>query len=373
MRKKILVVVYNLERAREHEWFVSSMDPSKYEFHFALVRKPDSHLGRFLEAHQVKVHRMGYSGKSSIPALVFQLYRLIKSEKYDIVHTHLFESSLCGMLAAWLAGVPQRIVTRHHSDYHHVNSRLAVWCDRLINRLSTTIVAISKNVKNILVDWEGCDPKKVVLIPHGIELSSFGPEAVSDMRVSKIRREYDIPGGVFVVGVVSRFIDWKGLQFVIPAFRDFNRQFPRSLLVLANAQGPYEDSVNDLLESLPPESFRKITFEEDMGALYRAFDCFVHVPVSPTAEAFGQTYIEAMASQVPMVITISGIAHDFAKDGVNCLVVPHQDSTSITRALIKLHESGFDTEPMVKQAYELVCNDYGHLSKYKALDELYSR
>ncbi|MFM7078215.1 MAG: glycosyltransferase family 4 protein, partial [Bacteroidota bacterium] len=338
-KRKILVIVYNLERAREHEWFATSMDHSKYEIHYALVRKPDSYLGKFLESNGVIVHRFVYSGKQSLLGLTFRLYVLIKSKGFDIVHTHLFESSLSGIIAARLAGVSRRIVTRHHSDFHHVNSKIAVKCDRLINRLATDVVAISQNVKRILIDWEGCDPAKVVLIPHGIDLADFGTDHVSAERIGSIRIKYAISENKFVVGVVSRFIEWKGLQYLIPAFKKFLGSFPDSLLILANAQGPFSLEVENLLKDLPADSFRKIKFEEDMGALYASFDCFVHVPTTPTAEAFGQTYIEAMASKVPMVVTISGIAHDFAHDRINCLVVPYMDKDSITDCLITLRES----------------------------------
>lgn len=372
MRKKILVVVYNLERAREHEWFATTMDLTKYEIHFALVRKPASQLAVFLESHGIRVHRFEYDGKKSIPGLTYRLYRLIKREQYDIVHTHLFETSLCGMMAAWAARVPRRIVTRHHSDYHHVNSRLAVWCDRLVNRLATSVVAISENVKRILVEWEGCDSNKITLIPHGIDLTEFGPVAVSNDRVSLVKSKYEIPNEVYVVGVVSRFIEWKGLQYVIPAFKEFMKFHPQSLLVLANAQGPFENEVDGLLDLLPRGSFRKIPFEQDMGALYRTFNCFVHVPITPTAEAFGQTYIEAMASKIPMIISVSGIAHDFAKDRINCLVVPFQDQIGIIDALTKLSGSSLDVVSMVDAAYALVSSKYGHLAKFKALDDLYS-
>jgi glycosyltransferase involved in cell wall biosynthesis len=371
-RKKLLVIVYNLERAREHEWFATCMDHSQYEIHYALIRKPDSHLGKFLESHGVVVHRFKYVGKQSIPGLTFRLFRLIKSNGFDIVHTHLFESSLCGMIAAWLAGVSQRIVTRHHSDFHHVNSKIAVRCDQLINVLATKVVAISQNVKRILIEWEGCNPGKVNLIPHGISLDEFGAGNVSKERISQIKVKYSISDDKFVVGVVSRFIDWKGLQYIIPAFHKFLESYPDSLLILANAQGPYTSEVNEFLSSLPPDSYRKVQFEEDMGALYGSFSCFVHVPITPTAEAFGQTYIEAMASRVPMVITVSGVAHDFAVDHSNCLVVPYKDSESITERLITLKESMIDVSQLVENSYKVVSSKYGHLAKYKSLDELYS-
>ena len=67
----------------------------------------------------------------------------------------------------------------------------------------------------------------------------------------------------------------------------------------------------------------------------------MHVPIDSMSEAFGQTYIEALASRVPSIFTLSGIACEFAKDRVNCLVVPYKDSDSIQLALESIFSSSF--------------------------------
>jgi glycosyltransferase involved in cell wall biosynthesis len=50
-------------------------------------------------------------------------------------------------------------------------------------------------------------------------------------------------------------------------------------------------------------------------------------------EAFGQVYIEALASRIPCVFTISGIASQVVIHGENALVVNWRDSGQIFSAL----------------------------------------
>jgi glycosyltransferase involved in cell wall biosynthesis len=371
MKKKILVIVYNLDRALEHEWFVDLMSRSKYEIHFALIRQCHGHLASYLESKGVPVHRYEYHGKSGLPLLSWKLYKLIKLQRFDIVHAHLFESSISGMVAAFFANTPMRVVTRHHSDFHHQNSKLAVLMDKIVNRLATHLIAVSSNVQQILVNWEGVNPDKVTIIPHGIDVAAFGSEAVSQTRIDSIRSVLALHKGTKIIGMVSRFIDWKGVQFVIKAFADLRRDYPDLVLVLANAQGPYRHQIIKLLESIPVESYRLVTFEKDMPALYLLFDCFVHVPISSTAEAFGQVYIEALASRVPSVVTVSGVAHDYAKEGVNGLIVPYQDSQSIYVALKDVLEQKVDLSKIRSEGREMVEQRYHFASKYAALDRFY--
>ena len=81
-----------------------------------------------------------------------------------------------------------------------------------------------------------------------------------------------------------------------------------------------------------PDRYTEIVYETDMPALYKTFDVFVHVPVEPHFESFGQVYVEAMASGIPSVFTLAGAATEFVRDGENALVVqPRRPTRSTTR------------------------------------------
>src|SRR5690606_4491552 len=71
-------------------------------------------------------------------------------------------------------------------------------------------------------------------------------------------------------------------------------------------------------------------------ALYKLFDVYVHVPIDEKIEAFGQTYVEALAAGIPSVFTKSGIANDFIEDERNALVVPFRNSEAIYSALLRV-------------------------------------
>ena len=235
------------------------------------------------------------------------------------------------MTAAWLARVPKRIYTRHYATLHHEYYPNAVKYDKYINHLATDIVAISKNVERVLIQAEHVEPKKTHLIHHGIDMQAFSN--ISTEKQDLMRQQYGIADHFPVIGCISRYVELKGLQYVIPAFIEIKKKYPKAFLLLANCNGDYKAEINTLLNDIDQSSYSEIAFESDLPTLYQIMDIFVHVPINASIEAFGLTYIEALASGIPSVFTLSGVAPEFIQDKVNALVVDFKNSAQIEIAI----------------------------------------
>lgn len=275
-----------------------------------------------------------YRGKSDLIPAFLRLLKLLHKLKPVLVHTHLFDATLMGVTAAKILGIRERMHTRHHASQHHVYNPETVKFDRWNNRLSTKIIAVSENIRNILLHQEHVDFAKVHVIHHGFDLSYF--DEVDAEAVSGIKLKYNISGKSPVIGVISRYTHWKGIQFVIPAFARLLKDYPDAHLILANARGDYKAQILQLLKSLPESTYTQIEFEPEIQALYKTFDIFIHVPVDAHSEAFGQVYIEALAAGIPSVFTRSGIASEFISDHENALVVPFNESDPVYERMKEL-------------------------------------
>ncbi len=331
MKKKVTYIISNIDKAIAFEWIVENIDKSRFTLSFILLNPGDSHLEGFLKKNNIQVDRITYHGKKSLLKAILKIRTLLKKDKTQTIHTHLFDANLAGLTAAWLAGVPKRIHTRHHSDYHHVYYPKMIKYDRYINKRSTHIVSISKMVTSILVDEEKVNPSKISLIHHGFKLNEFNLN--NKQKVNGLAINYNSLNKHPVIGVISRYTDWKGIQYIIPAFKQLLVVHPDALLILANANGNHKNEIQELLKGIPKKNYHEIAFEPDIFSLYHLFDVFVHVPISDKAEAFGQIYVEALAAGIPSVFTLSGIANEFIVDKENALVVPHKDSRAIFNAI----------------------------------------
>ena len=319
------------------EWLGIHLN-KQYELFFIFLNNREGETERYLKEKDVDCFRVAFRGKKDFSSAFWQVFKLLRKIKPDIVHTHLFEASLIGLSAARVLRIPKRVYTRHHGTIHHLYFPRAVYYDKWINSLATHIVAISRGVKEILCKMEGVHPQKVRVIHHGFDLDLFNK--VDPERVTQVKKRHNIPDrGELLIGVISRYTEWKGIQFVIPAFLNLLKKYPKAHLILANARGDYAHQVKTMLKELPSGSFTEISFETDVAALYHSFNFFLHVPVDPFCEAFGQTYVEALAAGIPSVFTLSGIAQEFIRDQHNAVVVPFKDSSSIEKAINLLQAS----------------------------------
>jgi len=334
-KTKVLYVVSDIDKSLNFEWTIDGIDKNRFELIFFLIGKKNSKLALHLNGAGVKVTEFSVSGQVSRVVCFFKITFRLFIIRPDVVHTHLHLANVIGLSASWLTGVPKRIFTRHYAMVHYNEYPGGLKWDKLFNRIATHIVAISENVKNILINKDGADPLKIRLVHHGFDLPYF--QNVELQRIRALIEKYELNGHSFpVVGVISRYLKLKGIQYVLPAFKKFKKKYPEAHLILVNTHGNYSAPIKTMLEEFEYGSFTEILFEYDLAALYKLFDIFVHVPVDAQSEAFGQTYVEALTSGVPSVFTLSGVAPEFIVHEQNALVVPFKDADSIYQSLVRI-------------------------------------
>ncbi len=331
---KIVYIISNINKAIAFEWIAEELDKTKFELNFILLNPKESYLEEYLNKLNINVKRINYNSKRDIPLSILRIIYFLLLNKPSVVHTHLFDASFIGLIAAKLCGIKKRIYTRHYSTYHHDFFPNAVKWDKLNNKFATRIIAISEVVKDVLISKEGVAPEKISLVYHGFKLNKFS-EYDNDV-IEKLKSKYNPTNKRPVIGVISRFTELKGIQFIIPAFSKLLNQYPDALLLLFNASGDYEKEINKLLSELPKETYLKVVFENEITSIYHLFDVFIHVPINDTIEAFGQTYIESMASGIPLIATKSGIGNEILINNDNSIVVPYKNSEAIYKAIALL-------------------------------------
>jgi glycosyltransferase involved in cell wall biosynthesis len=134
------------------------------------------------------------------------------------------------------------------------------------------------------------DRWRCVLIPNGVDPARFRPGPAD-------RTALGLPSGRPLVLMVSALVEGKRVSEALRAVARLGDAF----LVVAG-DGPLRAEVDQLAEDLLPGRFLRASFpHERMPELYRCADVFLHTAIG---ESFGNVYVEALASGVPIV------AHD---------------------------------------------------------------
>ncbi|HMX61397.1 MAG: glycosyltransferase family 4 protein [Chitinophagales bacterium] len=372
MQRKITYILFGIDKAPAFEWIIDNIDAQRFQLEFILISgNQHTHIESHCVQQKITYHVISYRSKKDIPRCVFQVYSVLRKTKPDAVHAHIFEGGLIGITAAFLARVPKRIYTRHYSSYHHQFHPNGIKYDRIINKLSTHIIAICNNVKNILVQWENVPEAKITLIRHGFDLNDF--YHVDEARIAAVQHKYNPKKLAPIIGVVSRFTYWKGIQYTIPAFKTILQKYPNAHLVLANANGDYKKEILALLSELPETSYTTIKFENDNAALFKLFDVFVHVPIDQHVEAFGQIYVEALATSTPSVFTLSGVSPEFITNEENALVVDFKNSQEIANAVLRILDDDSLRQHLKQNAKNQLDNYFSLNLMIKNLEQLYEQ
>ena len=125
------------------------------------------------------------------------------------------------------------------------------------------------------------------LIPNGVDLKRFKP-GIGD------RRRFGFPDDKRIILMVSAFIDTKRVLDGIRAVSKLEDAF----LVVAG-DGPLRDEAQSLADKLMPGRFLRVSLTaNDMPVLYQSADVFLHLSL---LEAFGNVFLEAWASGLPIV------------------------------------------------------------------------
>jgi glycosyltransferase involved in cell wall biosynthesis len=366
---KIIHIFSNLDYSRAMLQLLSGLKNSGHEVSAVFLSPRPPLMMEELQKNNIACHYISYNGKSSIPRALFKCWWYLLKNRSSLVHVHLFEASLIGLTASFFAGIRKRIMTRHHTDHHLRFFPSALKYDRYSNRMATKIIAISKNASAHLIQNEKAPREKIVYIPHGFDFSEFTRPETGLMQQK--RSELGIPEKAFVVGVISRANRVKGVEYTVEAFKKLWSLNNNVFLILGNFQGDKKTEILKSLEELPSGTWTEAGFEKNVNLLFSLMHCFVHVPVDPDAEPFGQVFIESLALSVPSVFSASGIGAEICREGNLALEVPFRDSEAIFRAVKKIMDDPETAGEMAKRGKAFVEKKFTLNKMLDSLAEVY--
>lgn len=271
--------------------------------------------------------------------VLFQLFKLFRRERFDIVHSIMPKTGMLAMLAAWLVAVPVRIHTFTGQVWvtkHGVRRALLKWLDRRIGAAATCALADSSSQRDFLVNEGILPPNKARVIGAG---SICGVDPLRFHPDSNTRRttldEFGIAQDARIILFVGRLNRDKGIADLATAFEAIAVQHSDVELLLVGAE---EDMPFDRIQEICHAGRSRLhymNFTAMPGRYMAAADIFC---LPSYREGFGMTIIEAAACGVPAVASrIYGIT-DAVEDGKTGLLFPAGDVVALTQALLKLLE-----------------------------------
>lgn len=342
-------------------------DRSRYRMHFGTLGPIAPWLKEYMEGQDVPCLSCSCPRRSMYPLALWRLMRYLRRARIDLVHVHLFDPSIVGLMAAFLARTPARVMTRHYSDYHtRLNKRWHIRLDQLCTTLSHRVIAVSEHTAEVMRADEHAPPDRLRVIHNGIDFSRMQLSSVDAS--DRIRRDF-APNGEFLLLQVARLHPEKGHEFLFKSLPAIIAQAGRPVRLLVAGTGPFESDYRRLVRELGVENHVNFTgFRRDIPDLMAAADVLV---LPSLAEAFGLALTEAIYLGTPVVATRVGGIPEIVRDGVDGLLVPPGSPEALSEALVRLIRDPALLHSLAKDGRRWIAERFQFETMVRRYEEVY--
>jgi len=277
----------------------------------------------------------------------FRLYRTMRQERFITVVTFTTKPNIIGQFAAFLAGVPFRVMAvrglgRMFNTVATVKERVQQWIITVFYkytcRLANKIWFTNRGDLQDFLSFGFIDENKLFVTKNAVDLEDFCIDNIDPVDFSALLKELELDEDNQVVIMVARLIKQKGiLEFTEAAIQLYER-LPHLRFLLVAPEEPFNSSM------ISPELIRRMEensnltwlgFRKDVRELYALSDLAV-LPSYYREGGYPRALLEAMAYGKPVIAADTPECRGPVKNGYNGYLVPPRNSKALALAIEKI-------------------------------------
>lgn len=322
-------MLYNLLKYTDRNRF----EPSVISL---LAEGPLSASIRDLSIH---VDALNMMRKLPSPFKIMELKKNMSINNIDLVQCWMYHANLLGGIAAKLQGIPA-IWGIHHSNLDNIVNKKSTLqiihlCAKLSPYIPQKIIYCAQKARTVH-EGIGYAANKSIVIPNGFEISRFHPS--QETRAS-LRKELGLSAESLLIGLIARFDPQKDHASFFQAANLLLEKikYAADIHFILCGTGVTDD--NTAILKLIPEPLRSTNRLHLLGArldiprIYASLDI---ATLSSVGEAFPNVVGEAMACEIPCVVTDVGDAAWIV--GNTGIVVPASNPAELANGWLQLIE-----------------------------------
>lgn len=275
----------------------------------------------------IKVKKSGTISKIKYLQAIFDIKKIIKEFRPDIVHAHY--ASSYGLLGV-LSGFHPFVISVWGSDIYifpkktFIHKIILKYNLKKADKILSTSFAMAKETSKYT-------NKNIDVIPFGVDLDVFKSKKVLDSYYAPFNSE-DI-----IIGTVKSLEKIYGVEYLIKAFKivlDKHKNLPLKLLIVGG--GSLKKSLISLTKELKIDDKVKFVGKipyYDVCIYHNIIDISVFLSLS---ESFGVAVVEASACEKPVVVSNVGGLPEVVDNGLTGFVVPVKSEKKAAEAIEKL-------------------------------------
>ncbi|MDZ7345055.1 MAG: glycosyltransferase [candidate division KSB1 bacterium] len=345
---------------------IANLDRQKFEILLANVG-PSGPLAEKFNRLGIEIfhfpRRFGFD-----PLPLWQLFRLMRQRRIDVVQTTLLWADLVGCIAAGLAGVPAILsweTVSHEGDPFHNNFQRRFGY-RLAMKFADVIVPVSEEIKRSLMRRRYISHRKIRVVYYGVDLKKFYPNG-RDAALAK-RQEFGAGPDDIVIGVFARLEPPKGHRFLLEALPEVVKRYPQVRVILVG-DGALRPTLEAKIRELRlAEHVALLGMRKDMNDLLNAVDLFVLPSIS---EGLPNVILEAMACQKPVIATAVGGIPEVVQHRENGYLVSPGDAHALQEILLQSLHERHNWDHLARQARRTVETEFSLERQVASFEAIY--
>ncbi|MET7474051.1 glycosyltransferase [Streptomyces sp. NPDC005648] len=367
-RIKVLHVITRFEAGAGGNTLLSAegMDPERYEVWIAGVPGGEFwERARAAGLHTVQIPGFRHTLTPTDLLVLRRLVRLIRHERFTVVHTHSGKGGFLGRTAARWCRTPVVVHTFHGFSFHPYMSRgrrtAYRWLERATRRFTHRFLAVAPRVAQEAVEERLATPGRIHVVPSAVDLGHI-PERFDPTA----RRALGVPPETALVGTVGRVDHQKAPWNFVRMAAAIRAERPGSAFVMIG-DGPLLDETRKLAAELDID----VIFtghRADASWLVAGLDVFV---TTSLYEGLGRALTEALATARPVVATAVNGVPDLVEHGATGLLVPPADPQEEARAVGWLLDHPREAAEMGRQGRRRVRTSFEPQAMCAAVDACY--
>lgn len=289
-----------------------------------------------------KVERGGINPFREIKT-IFELYKIFRREKFQIVHSFTPKINVYTSIAASLARIP--FIVNHVTGLGYVfieegKNLKTLFLKLLLKSLlylsfflaTKVIFQNNDDYKSFKID----ERKKVLIKGSGVNEERFSKNNINIKEIEKIRKEFSINPVNIIITFIGRLLKHKGIEEFVKVCDLLIEKYNNLTFLIVGDYDKCNPAVisEEFFEKLKTKKhFRLFPRRDDIENIYFLTDIFV---LPSYREGLPRTVIEAMAMEKPVVITDTEGCRDTITDGVEGFIVPPRKVEELNNAIENL-------------------------------------
>jgi glycosyltransferase involved in cell wall biosynthesis len=272
---------------------------------------------------------------------IYNLYKIFKQEKFDIIHVHTPVAALLGRIAASFVRKSFVIYTAHgfyfHEEMPFLKRKFYLILEIIAGRFTDLLFCQSAEDTLTAVKNKIIIENRVFTIGNGVDELKFNPLKYVDT-VNENRKYLGIPTNAFVVGIIARMVREKGYSELLDASVQLAKKFPNFYLLVVGAKLESDHDVsieNDIInsKSILGEKLILLGYRNDTPMILSLLDVFC---LPSYREGLPRTIIEAMMMGKPVVASNIRGCRELVIHEQTGLLVSVKNSLELTDAIKKI-------------------------------------